>query len=118
MISKATDVSAYIAELDGERRAPIMRLRTLCKQVLKGFEECMQYGMPCYRRNGTVEISFASQKQYIALYVLQKDVLDQFRSQLPKAGKGCVRFTNAEKIDFAVVKQLLTKAAQSKAKPC
>jgi len=96
------------------------RLRKLCVKHLKGYQEGMDYGMPVYKRNGAMEISFASQKQYIALYVMKKDVLDEFRPALSAAsiGKGCIRFTRPEKIDFEVIEQLLRRTAQSKSAPC
>ena len=62
MQSKAKNVAAYLKELPEERRRPLTRMRQLCRQVLVGYEECMEYGMPVYKRNGVVEIGFASQK--------------------------------------------------------
>src|SRR6266481_7894446 len=102
MTSKAPDVQTYIAEVPAQRRAAIEQLRNLCNQNLRGYQECMEYGMPGYRRNGVLEVAFASQKQYIALYVLKKDVVDEFRSALSASiiGKGCIRFTKPDKIDF------------------
>jgi|ERR1700687_363452 len=120
MISKAADVKTYIAQLPAGRRDAVERLRGLCRQHLTGYEECMEYGMPAYKRNGVVEVSFASQKQYIALYVLKKDVVDEFRDALPdsRIGKGCIRFTKPDKIDFDVLKQLLRRTADSQSAPC
>lgn len=34
----------------------------------------MEYGGPCYRRGGEVEVGFASQKNFIGLYILRLDV--------------------------------------------
>jgi uncharacterized protein YdhG (YjbR/CyaY superfamily) len=120
MISKAADVDAYIAELPADRRATIEKLRALCRRHLAGYEEGMDYGMPVYKRNGTMEISFASQKQYVAIYVLKKDVLDEFRVRLAgaKIGKGCVRFTKPERIDYEVLRELFQRNASSPAAPC
>jgi uncharacterized protein YdhG (YjbR/CyaY superfamily) len=120
MISKAVDVQAYIAELPPERQAAIERLRSLCRQQLVGYEERMEYGMPVYRRNGVVEVSYASQRQCIALYVLKQDIVNEFRSALSgsKIGKGCIRFAKPDKINFDVVKQLLGRTADSTSEPC
>ena len=120
MTSTAADVETYIAELPTERRPAIEKLRSLCRQHLKGYEECMAYGLPVYKRDGVMEVSFASQKQYIAVYVLKKDVLDEFRSSIPgsKIGKGCIRFVNPDRIDYDVLKHLLIRNVQSTSKPC
>jgi hypothetical protein len=42
----------------------------------------MDFGMPSYKRDGEVEIAFASQKKYISLYILREDVLDAHRDRL------------------------------------
>jgi hypothetical protein len=88
MIGKAADVAAYIEEAPADRRAPIEQLRSLCRQNLTGYEECMEFGIPSYKRNGSREFSLASQKQ----------------CALATIGKSC--------IDFAIIAQLLrhTKA--------
>jgi uncharacterized protein YdhG (YjbR/CyaY superfamily) len=120
MTSKAPDVPTYIAEVPAGGRAAIEKLRSLCHRNLTGYEECMEYGLPGYKRNGVIEVAFASQRQYIALYVLKKDVVDEFRSALPSAsiGKGCIRFTRPDKIDFAVLDRLLHRTAALKSAPC
>jgi uncharacterized protein YdhG (YjbR/CyaY superfamily) len=120
MTSKAPDVDTYIADVPADRRAAIEKLRSLCRRHLKGYDESMQYGLPTYRRGGVPEVAFASQKQYIALYVMKKDVLDEFRSALGASsiGKGCVRFNKPEMIDFAVIDRLLRRNAQSAAANC
>jgi len=110
MTSKAADVATYIGEAPAERRATIEQLRDLCRQTLTGYQECMEYGMPGYKRNGSLEFSFASQKQYIALYA--KPVLvNELREALGKAkiGKSCIRFQKAEDIDFAIIAKLLRR---------
>ena len=109
MTSKATDVAAYLKEVPVERRAALERLRALCLKNLAGCEECMEYGMPGYKRDGAIKLSFASQKNYISIYGLSK-----FIEAAPAGstmGKGCLRFSKPEKIDFAVIEGLLRKAS-------
>jgi uncharacterized protein YdhG (YjbR/CyaY superfamily) len=120
MQSRAPDVSTYLQELPGERRVTLEKLRQLCRQSLKGYEETMAYGMPTYKRDGVPEVALASQKQYIALYVMKKDVVDRYRKALAGCdiGKSCIRFRNADKIDFDVVGKLLRDTAKSKSTPC
>jgi hypothetical protein len=67
-----------------------------------------------------VEVAFASQAQYISLYVLKKGVVDRHRKALAgcQIGKGCIRFRNADQIDFSALVRLLRDTAKSRSKPC
>jgi uncharacterized protein YdhG (YjbR/CyaY superfamily) len=120
MTSRAASVPAYIAEVPEDRRAVMKKLRSLCRLHLKGYQECMDYGLPAYKRNGVLEISFASQKNYVALYVMRKNVLDEFRAKITGAsiGKGCIRFTKPERIPFDVLEELLRRNAGSRSEAC
>ena len=51
MQSTAKTVMAFLDEVPAERNAALVKLRDLCRQLLKGYEESMQYGGPCYSRN-------------------------------------------------------------------
>ena len=108
MQSKAATVDAYIDELPPERRVAVAPLRRLCREVLKGYQEAMGYGMPCFKKGGVIEIGFASRKGYVALYCMKKGVVDAHRYRLKglSVGKGCIRFPKPDEIDFAVVKRL------------
>ena len=46
MQSSATDVDAYLAEVPAERRHVLTAIRDLCRDLLSGYEEGMNYGMP------------------------------------------------------------------------
>ena len=118
MQSTAATVDEYLETVPPERLAALTELRQLCLKMLDGYEESMEYGMPSYSRNNTVEVSFNSQKNYISLYVPNKDVLDRYRDQLKDAGKSCIRYRKPEHIDFTVVKELLEETATSSAAIC
>jgi uncharacterized protein YdhG (YjbR/CyaY superfamily) len=113
--STAANVTAYLEQAPSERQAVLTRLRNLCLEALRGYEETMEYGMPCYRRNGTAEVAWASQKNYISLYILKKAVLDAHRAELVTAsiGKGCIRFSKPDKLDFTVIEKLLVGTRES-----
>ena len=109
MQSNARDVDEYIEGAPTERQAALSKFQALCRQLLGGFKESMVYGMPCYSRNGVVEIAFASQMNFISLYILQQKALESQRSALAglKVGKGCIRYPKPDNIDFEVVEKLL-----------
>ena len=122
MQSKSKTVSAYIKEAPASRREALTRLRDLCRTILFDFKESMSYGMPGYSRNGVVEVGFASQKNFIALYILRTDVMLAHRYMLNVPGitfgKGCIRYPKPEKIDFEVVERLLRATVESTGDVC
>ena len=77
MQSKAKDVPTYIEEALVERQDTLSRLRELCLTCLTDFEETMEYGGPSYKR------------KVISL------------------GKGAVRYSKPEHIDFNMVESVL-----------
>jgi uncharacterized protein YdhG (YjbR/CyaY superfamily) len=120
MRSNAKDVETYLKEVEVDRRESLTQLRKLCLEILDGYEESMEYGMPSYKKDSEVEIAFASQKQYISFYILKEDVLNKHRHLLKglNLGKGCIRYSKPEKIDFNVVEKLLTDSYLSESEIC
>jgi uncharacterized protein YdhG (YjbR/CyaY superfamily) len=120
MQSKAATVDDYLKEVPAERLNALMKIRELCLKELKGYKEIMLYGGPCYVKNNIPEAGFMSQKHFIGLYILKKDVLDKYRDQLKgiSVGKGCIRYTKPERIDFAIVQKLLAGTFKSKNTIC
>jgi len=120
MQSNAADVDRYLLEAPEKRRACLETIRAACIEELGGFDESMAYGMPSYSRDDEVEVAFASQKQYISLYILRTDVLNSHRARLPglNVGKGCIRFRNPAQVDLSVVRSMLSATATSRGKVC
>lgn len=122
MQSSAKTVSEYLEEVPVARQAALIQLRDLCRTSLPEFQEAMMYGMPGYVRNGEVEVGFASQKNFIALYILKTDVMNAHRELLDvkgvSLGKGCIRYSKPERIDFNVVEMLLKATAASTGTIC
>nr|WP_315177058.1 DUF1801 domain-containing protein [uncultured Flavobacterium sp.] len=135
MQSTATTVSAYLEEIPEERKDTLKKLReTILKNIPKGFVEQMTYGMIGYvvphsiYPNGyhcTPELplpfmSFASQKNFIAIYHMgiyaNPELLNWFVTEYPKhstqkldMGKSCIRFKKANQIPFELIAELAQK---------
>jgi uncharacterized protein YdhG (YjbR/CyaY superfamily) len=101
-----------------ERREVMERLRSLYASTFKGCEESIDYGMPCYKRDGELVAAFASQKQYISLYGMGK-VAERYRKELTgcSVGKGCLRFRNAKAIDFDLIQKMLKDKVKARELP-
>jgi uncharacterized protein YdhG (YjbR/CyaY superfamily) len=135
MQSLANSPEQYIAELPEDRKSAIEKLREVTlKNLPKGFEEQMSYGMLGYviphsiYPNGyhcTPELplpffAIASQKNSINIYHMMvysdKNLHDWFASEYPKhckskldMGKSCIRFKKMNDIPFDLIGELLSK---------
>jgi uncharacterized protein YdhG (YjbR/CyaY superfamily) len=120
MQSTAADVDTNLAEVSTDRRPVLTAIRQLCRETLPGYVEGMEYDMPSYARDGVVEVSFASQKQYISIYGLKTDVLNAHRADFrgAKIGKGCIRYTKPENVDLAAVERLPQATAATDGQVC
>ncbi|QRZ15752.1 DUF1801 domain-containing protein [Paracoccus methylovorus] len=87
-------------------------LRAIADDLSPGtadWEERMQWGMPGYGPSGRDNtVSFNAQKRHIAFYAGPTTV-ERFRERLAgiDCGKGCVRYRNADQIDFALLRAML-----------
>jgi len=90
------------------------------REILAGYEEGIYFGMPGYKYNGTIVVGFASQKNYISLYILKEDVMQANRQLLGglSVGKGCIRNSNLKKMDVGVIRKLLLDTVNSTSTVC
>jgi hypothetical protein len=135
MQSKATTVESYLDELSEERKQAIIKLRDIIKKNLpKGFKEEMNYGMPgfvvphskypagyhCKPADPLPFLSFASQKNFIAIYHMgmyaDPKLLQWFTVAHGKAspkkldmGKSCIRYKKPEDIPYELIGELASK---------
>ncbi|MCW5805066.1 MAG: DUF1801 domain-containing protein [Deltaproteobacteria bacterium] len=129
--SAAATVDAYLAELPEDRRAALTAVRAVVNAHLPaGYVEGMQYGMigwcvPLSRYPDTYNgqplaiASLASQKQYMALYLVgvygDRDLEAWFRRAFAASGKkldmgkSCVRFKTLDALPLDVIGQTIAK---------
>jgi len=125
MRSTAKTVDDYLAELPGDRRDAITRLReTILENLPPGYEEAMNWGMITYQvpletypdtYNGRplMYAALASQKNHFAVYlsgIYQDDgKRDAFIKAYEETGKrldvgqSCVRFRKVDDVPFEVI---------------
>jgi len=115
MKSSASTVPAYLKEADAARRPALTKFRKLARELLPDCDEVVDYGMAVYKREGSMITAFANQKGYIAFYAGQRAIADHKKDLAGiDCGKGCIRYKNIAKIDFAVVESLFENIAANK----
>jgi len=96
----------YIKNLKSGRKKAMTILRRAIFELYPDIEEAMDYKMPTYLYKGQTLCAMASQKNYMALYIMPYDLLDNFAKELEDfdCGKSCIRFKSLdeEKIDILI----------------
>ena len=132
---KASTPEEYISQIPEERQEALARLRkVITKNLPKGFEEGIQYGMigyyvphskypdgyHCDPKIPLPFMSIASQKNSINLYhsgiYAKEELYDWFVNEYPKhckrkldMGKSCIRFKKINEIPFKLIGELSNK---------
>lgn len=134
MQSQAKTVSEYLSELPPDRADAVRRVRAVIKKNLpKGYEETMQYGMISYVVPLSVYpagylgkkdvplpyVSLASQKNHMAVYLLniyaspesEKWFFEAYKKSGKKmdVGKSCVRFKKLDDLPLDVIGKAVAK---------
>ena len=120
MTSDAKTVEEYLNQSPDKRIQALRKIRQLCLATMPNHEETMAYKMPSYKRNNQVEVAFASQKQHICVYILIHEVMLNNADQLEglNHGKGCIRFSNPDKINFELLEYLFNETVKSDSTIC
>jgi uncharacterized protein YdhG (YjbR/CyaY superfamily) len=137
MTINANSPQDYINQIPEDRREVVSKIREIILSNLpKGYEETMQYNMlsyvvpksiypngyHCNPKDDLPFISFASQKNFIALYHMgiyaNEELLNWFTTEYPKhcktkldMGKSCIRFKKMDDIPFDLIKELVQKVS-------
>jgi len=135
MKSDANSCQEYINNLDEDRKQAIIQLRkVIIKNLPKGFEETISYGMlgfvvphslypNGYHCDPTLPLPFinlASNKNFIAVHHMgiysDNSLLEWFKNQYPNyckykldMGKSCIRFKNTSDIPYELIGKLAAK---------
>jgi uncharacterized protein YdhG (YjbR/CyaY superfamily) len=114
MRSSHEDVDSYLAEVPAERRPVLAQLRRLIRRVAPGIEETMRHGMPSYEIDGRSLCSFASQKDYLCLYLCETPLVEKHRKALGTTdiGKSCIRYRKPDAVPLAAIEKLLQDAVK------
>ncbi len=134
MIPPTAEVDDYLAALPAERQAALLRIRDgILQHLPDGFVECFD-GMPsyvvplsrfpagyhCKPDTPLPFLSFASQKNFIALYhfgiYVDRELDEWFRAQWQERvktrldmGKSCIRFRKLDQLPFDLIDELVSQ---------
>jgi uncharacterized protein YdhG (YjbR/CyaY superfamily) len=107
----------YIAALNVEKQAALEKLRRDIKASAPKAEECMSYGIPSFRLNGKLLVSYGAAAKHCAFY--PGSTLQAFKKETKNydtSGKGTVRFPADKPLPSALVRKIVKARIAEQAK--
>lgn len=140
MRSEVKTPKEYLDSLPEDRKEALTELRkAILKNLPKGFEECINYGMlgyvvphskypngyHCDPKLPLPFMAIASQKNFVAFYHMgiyaDQKLLQWFTDEYPKhskakldMGKSCIRFKKLDQIPYKLIGELVSKISAEK----
>jgi uncharacterized protein YdhG (YjbR/CyaY superfamily) len=105
---KVQSPDAYLAALSDEKRRALEKLRREIKAAAPKAEECMSYGLPGFRLNGSLLVSYGAAAKHCAFY--PGSIVREFAKELKgydTSGKGTIRFSPDKPLPAALVRKIV-----------
>lgn len=109
-------LDAYYGSLAPDRRDALLALRKLVRNTWPCTED-MALGMPTFHLHGKPLFAIASQKHFMALYVVPYDLLEIFKNDLMvfDRGRSCIRFKRLEPETLILFDRIIKYVGDQKA---
>ncbi|HEY2614128.1 MAG TPA: DUF1801 domain-containing protein, partial [Chthoniobacterales bacterium] len=117
--AKPTTPGEYLRTLIAAARRTLEKLRKEIKAAAPEAEECMSYGIPGFRLNGKLLVSYGAGVKHCAFY--PGSIVQEFKKELKDydtSGRGTIRFSADKPLPSALVRKIVKAriAQQTKGK--
>jgi uncharacterized protein YdhG (YjbR/CyaY superfamily) len=115
---KPTTIDAYLATVTGDKRAALESLRKTIRKAVPRAEECISYGIPAFRLDGTVIAGFSKTAKGCSYFPFSGSTLKTLASKLAGYGgtKSSLHFLPEGPLPVSLVRSLLkARIAETKA---
>jgi uncharacterized protein YdhG (YjbR/CyaY superfamily) len=105
---EATTHDEYLAALSDDKRRALEKLRKDIKAAAPKAQECISYGIPSFRLNGKLLVSYGAAAKHCAFY--PGSTLQAFKKEMKAydtSGKGTLRFPAEEPLPTLLVRKIM-----------
>jgi uncharacterized protein YdhG (YjbR/CyaY superfamily) len=98
----------YLAAVSADKRRTLERLRKDIKAAAPKAEECISYGIPGFRLNGKLLVSYGAGAKHCAFY--PGSIVKEFEDELKDydtSGNGTIRFSADKPLPSALVRKIV-----------
>jgi len=105
----AVEIDDYLQSLDEPKRSTLSRLRRDILAVVPGAEECLSYGVPGFKIDGTTIAGFAAFKNHLSYLPHSGSVFPELADELAGYHKssGALRFPVDQPLPPGLVEKLI-----------
>ena len=105
----------YLARVPDEKRRALQKLRKEIWAAAPEAEECISYGVPGFRLNGKLLVSYGAGAKHCAFY--PGSIVQQFKKELKDydTAKGTIRFAADEPLPGALVRTIVKARIKQRA---
>ncbi|CAB4701969.1 MAG: DUF1801 domain-containing protein [Actinobacteria bacterium] len=105
----ATDVDAYLSEVDEPKRSTLESLRRTILEIVPDAEQVISYRIPAFRVNGKIVGGFAAFANHLSYFPFSGSVLRQLGDELEgfSMTKSSLHFPIDEPLPRSIVQKLL-----------
>ena len=107
-MSTSKNHDEYLARITDEKRRTLEKLRKDIRAAAPNAEECISYGIPSFRLNGKLLVSYAAAAKHCAFY--PGSIVRKFKEELKDydtAGKGTIRFSADAPLPSTLVQKIV-----------
>jgi uncharacterized protein YdhG (YjbR/CyaY superfamily) len=105
---EVTTHDEYLAALSDDKQHALEKLRKDIQAAAPEAEECLSYGIPGFRLNGKLLVSYGAAAKHCAFY--PGSTLQAFRKELKDydtSGKGTIRFSPDKPFPSGLVRKIV-----------
>ena len=97
----------YLAPLSDDKRGALQKLRKEIKAAAPKAEECVSYGVPGFRLNGRLLVSYGAGAKHCAFY--PGSIVRKFTKELKAydSGEGTIRFSPDKPLPAVLVRKIV-----------
>lgn len=102
-------IAAYLNKLSEPQKSTLARVRKIISEILPTATECISYGLPAFKYNGSVIAGFAAAQNHCSYYPFSGSTLGTLKSSLRRYSqtKSALHFSHDKPLSKKIIKLLL-----------
>lgn len=104
-----SDVDEYLASVPEPQKSTLTALRTLIAGLLPGADQCIAYGVPCFKVRGKGVAGFGFYRNHCTYFPMSGSITTELAEQLQGyvTAKGSIQFPNDAPLPDSLVQLLI-----------